>query len=444
MPGILLGARRVSRRPRASPSAWNTSWTWADTRPCAQRSPTLRHGRRPGPRTSSWSAAGASCSPQTGTSSPCTFGVARPDPARSSAWLVPLEEHRIRPQGQPARPRTGGRGRPARGRAEAHPRPDRPDSRRRRCSRGARPRRRTRRATGAAGSVSPSPTTTPATPRAPARPCSGRSPCTPAKPVRSVPVRAARRRGGPRRRRRPLRRAAGRSPAGTPAPHACRVPAARSKASARAGSRRCGRCRQHRQLRVHRRARSHRTRAPLSLVRRPPAIFQAQRPGCCTVRTVATRSSATVCVRKKPTRRRPAQLTHTPARSSRRRGDDEPSEANSRTPPRPPSPDSAMITAASSTYEARSSRTRRPPATARDRGGTAVASGPVVERSATSYMCVDDAVGRQRRAGPAGPRSIQFDGALPVRLSTCTPAHHLRRSDRSHAPGHLESRLCLD
>ena len=230
--------------------------------------------------------------------------------------LVPLEEHPVRPQGQPARRRAGGRGRPARRRAGAHARAAASTATRpTRSSPGARPRPRTPRTTGAAGSASPSPTTTPATPRGPARRCSARSPCTtadrhrPDTAPRSGEPRMVRGRSAPADR--PLSRTSG---------HAAR-PVLRRPGLDRVG-RPVERLGPRQEVGVvvvssggsscARSVRTSSSACPCT-VRGSPS----QRTGCCTVRTATTRSQGTVACLKKPTRRTPCALTQTPTRSSR-------------------------------------------------------------------------------------------------------------------------------
>ena len=272
---------------------------------------------------------------QTGTLLTVTFGVAVPDPA-GDRRLVPLEEHPVRPQGQPARRRARGRRRPARRRAEAHPgRPHRP----RLGRRGLRPaqgRDRGRpRTTGAAGSASPSPTTTPATPRAPARRCSARSPCTTASP--SGPDRdAVTRPAGPTPQRADRPRAvrtvaAPASAARYSSAQASTASAARSKASGR--DRKSALCvgQQRRRLAAAR-SRVRATSACPCTVRGSPS----QRTGCCTVRTaddLLPRHRARS--RRSPPAAARARSPTTPMRSSRSAHDDDEQPRRRRHTPAP-------------------------------------------------------------------------------------------------------------
>ena len=288
MPGILLGVPPRGRPPRASPSAWNTSWTWADGHMRAK----ITYSVTAAVLVVYFVLVGSRgvMLIEHGTLLTVTFGVAvlmlpvigiwflwkntqfvrRANRSRAELEAeggLPVDELMRTPE-RPDRPRLGRRGlRQAQGRDRGRPP-----------------------TTGAAGSGSPSPTTTPATPRAPARPCSARSPCTTAGPASGLTT-PSHDGAGPHRgpAPSPAMPAVPRQPAGTPRPRPPRASAARSNASGRRQEVRVvvGQQRRHGSAR---RSRCTSSSACPCTVRGSPSHLT----GCCTVRTAAISLHGTV------------------------------------------------------------------------------------------------------------------------------------------------------
>ena len=236
----------------------------------------------------------------------------RPDPA-GHRRLVPLEEHPVRPQGQPARRRARRRGRPARRRVEAHPgRPYRPRLGRRGLRQaqgrdGGRPRR--------LAQLVPPRRRLPRRPRHPPGPQGDAARDRPARRETRTGLSPARTTKGPVRARGPApsRRAAAQACCRYSSAHASTPSAARSKASGRA--RKSALCVVSSEPARHPR-RSPRTRTsacPCTRARQPePAHRLLDRTHRGDLRPGRRRA-----YRGSRTRRSPCALTHTPTRSSR-------------------------------------------------------------------------------------------------------------------------------